>query len=384
MIIRKTSDLLNFIGDIGTPPYIAVDIEFISEKSYYPQLCLVQVAYGSHAAVIDPLSDIDLKPLTTFLEDPKIIKVFHAADQDLAILWNHFSISPAPVFDTQIGAMVCGFNDQVSYGRLVKAFTGTELDKSSQIIDWSKRPLLDRHIEYALADVSNLCPVYESLSKDIDKRGRASWIEEEMRELSNPNRYEFNPEAKSKRLKMNGLTRRRLATLHGLISWREERAKAQNIPCGWVLKDLSIRDIVSHPPHNIEALGRVRGIGGNARGQIGQEILQNIRSSEGLPLSDCPPIDPATTEDQANENTVILLRALLKHVCETNEVAAKLVATKSELEQIALGGTTRVSSGWRWKLFGEFADKLLKGQIALTLADSQIKICTPGSVTGDE
>lgn len=374
MLILNTSDLVKFIRDIGTPPYVVVDTEFISEKTYYPQLCLVQIAYGSHAAVIDPLSDLDFEPLTKFLKDLQIVKVFHAAEQDLAILWNNFSLSPAPVFDTQIAAMVCGFGDQVSYGRLVKAFTETELDKSSQIIDWSKRPLLDRHIEYALSDVSNLCPVYECLREDIDKRNRTSWIEEEMRELLDPKRYRFNPEVQSRRLKMKSLTPRRLATLRELVCWREERAKSQNIPRGWVLKDLALRDIVSNPPQNIEELGRVRGIGGNARGQVGREILHSIRASENLPLSDCPPIDSATTEEEVNENAVVLLRALLKHVCEINEVAPKLVATKSELEQIALGDTTRVARGWRWKLFGDLADKLLGGRIALSLANGEIGI----------
>ncbi len=374
MIIRKTSDLVNFIRDIGTPPYITVDIEFLSEKTYYPKLCLIQVAYGSHAVVIDPLGEIDLEPLINFLKDPEMTKVFHAAEQDLAILWNNFNLSPSPVFDTQIAAMVCGFGDQVSYGELVKTFTEIELDKSSQIIDWSRRPLLDRHIDYALADVSNLCPVYEAISKDIDKRDRASWIEEEMRELSNPKRYAFNPEVQLRKIKMKGLTPRRLAALRGLICWREERAKSQNIPRGWVLKDLALRDIVFHPPKNIEELGRVRGIGSNGRGQVGREILQSIASSKDLPLSKCPPVDSATTEEQANENAVVLLRALLKHVCEKNEVAPKLVATKSELEEIALGGTTRVTGGWRGKLFGELAIKLLEGQVALALTDGEIEI----------
>ncbi len=374
MIIQNTNDLVKFINDIGTPPYVAVDTEFISEKSYYPQLCLAQVAYGSKAAVIDTLSEIDLEPLIKFLKDPQIVKVFHSADQDLAILWNNFRLAPTPVFDTQIAAMVCGFGEQVSYGQLVKAFTKTNLDKSSQCIDWSKRPLLGYHFEYALADVVNLCPVYERLCKDIDKRDRASWIEEEMRELSNPKRYEFNPVVQSRRLKVKRLTPRRLATLHGLVCWREEQAKSRNIPRGWALKDLTLCDIVSNPPRNIKDLERVRGIGNNARGQAGREILQSIRSSEALPLSECPPIDPVNTDEQANENTVVLLRALLKHVCEINEVAPKLVAKKSELEQIALGGATRTASGWRWKLFGELAGKLLKGQIALTLTDGEIEI----------
>jgi len=373
LLILNTSDLVKFIRDIGTPPYVCVDTEFISEKTYYPQLCLVQVAYGTHAAAIDPLSGLDLGPLIKFLKDPQIVKVFHATELDLAILLNNFSLSPAPVFDTQIAAMVCGFGDQVSYGQLVKAFTKTELDKSSQIIDWSKRPLLERQIEYALADVSNLCPVYEGLCEDIDKRKRASWIEEEMRELSDPKHYRFNPEAQSRKLKMKGLTSRRLATLHELVCWREQRAKSQNIPRNWALKDLALRDIVYNPPQSIEELGRVRGIGSNARGQVGREILQSIRTSENLPLSDCPPINSATTEEEANENAVVLLRALLKHVCEINEVAPKLVATKSELEQIALGETTRVSRGWRWKLFGDLANKLLGGQIALTLKNGEIK-----------
>ncbi len=373
MLIQNTADLKKFIAALGTPPYVAIDTEFISEKTYYPQLCLVQVAYGSQAAVIDPLSDLDLEPLIKFLKNRQIVKVLHAADQDLMILWNNFKLVPTPVFDTQIAAMVCGFGDQVSYGQLVKAFTRTKLDKSSQIIDWSKRPLRDRHIEYAMGDVENLGPVYESLLKCIDKRGRANWIEEEMLNLSDSKRFAFNPDVQARRVKMRFLSPRRLATLHELVSWRERRAQSQNIPRGWILKDLALRDIVSNPPENLEDLGRVRGIGGNARGSAGREILQCIRTVAALPPSALPPKE-SNNDEQANESVMVLLRALLKHICEENEVAPKLVATKAELEQIALGGTTRVGTGWRREVFGDLADKLLKRQIALALADGKIEL----------
>jgi len=374
LLIKNTQDLVNFIQDIGIPPYVALDTEFLSEKTYYPQLCLIQIAHGSHAAVIDTLSDIDLEPLIQFLRNPGIVKVFHAAEQDLVILWNDFKLALTPVFDSQIAAMVCGFGDQVSYAQLVKTFTKTRIDKSSQIVDWSKRPLRDRHLEYALADVTHLCKVYERLHKEIDKQGRATWVAEEMLELSDTKRFEFKPETQARKLKMRNMTPRRLAMLHGLVTWREERAKIQNIPRGWIIKDLALRDLVFNPPANLKDLGRARGIGGNAQGRAGQEILSTIQKAQQLPLSECPPVQDTTADEEINGNAIVLLRALLTHVCDKNNVAPKLVASKSDLEQLTLGVETRLSGGWRRDLFGKLAEQLLRGEISLTLSHGKIGI----------
>ena len=374
MLIKNTQDLVNFIQDIGIPPYVALDTEFLSEKTYYPQLCLIQIAHGSHAAVIDTLSDIDLEPLIQFLRNPGIVKVFHAAEQDLVILWNDFKLALTPVFDSQIAAMVCGFGDQVSYAQLVKTFTKTRIDKSSQIVDWSKRPLRDRHLEYALADVTHLCKVYERLHKEIDKQGRATWVAEEMLELSDTKRFEFKPETQARKLKMRNMTPRRLAMLHGLVTWREERAKIQNIPRGWIIKDLALRDLVFNPPANLKDLGRARGIGGNAQGGAGQKIPSTIQKAQQLPLSECPPVQDTTADEEINGNAIVLLRALLTHVCDKNNVAPKLVASKSDLEQLTLGVETRLSGGWRRDLFGKLAEQLLRGEISLTLSHGKIGI----------
>lgn len=374
MLINKTRELVNFLRDLGFPPYVALDTEFISEKTYYPQLCLIQIGYGSHAAVIDTLSDIDLQPLIQFLKNPNILKVLHAAEQDLVILWNDYKLSLDPIFDTQIAAMVCGFGDQVSYAQLVKTLGKTRLDKSSQIVDWSKRPLRPRHVEYALADVTYLCPVYERLQQEIDKQGRASWVAEEMQELSEAERFVFQPEIQARKLKLRNMTLRRNAILHGLVNWREERAKIHNIPRGWVIKDLALRDLVSNPPENLEDLGRVRGIGGNAQGQTGRDLLRCIQQAKDLPLAECPPVDEATNFEEINGNAIVLLRALLYQVCDKNNVAPKLIASKSDLEELTLGVENRLSRGWRWELFGDLATKLLKGQISLTLKHGEIGI----------
>lgn len=372
MLINTSSGLKQFIQDLGTPPYVALDTEFLSEKTYYPQLCLVQLGFGEHAAVIDPLSNLDLAPLLQVLSNPKIIKVLHSAEQDLAILWNNFQLSPVPIFDTQIAAMVCGFGDQVAYGQLVRTFTGKDLDKSSQIIDWSRRPLRDRHIEYALADVTNLGPVYEALQAEINTQGRASWVQEEMRELSDPKRWDFDPVDQIRKLKMNHLSPRRLAMLQVLIQWREGRAQSQNLPRGWVLKDLAMRDLVSNPPKTLEDLNRVRSIGGNARGQVGREILECLQTAAKLPPSDLPAPVSTSRSERPSENTIVLLRSLLSHICEKNRVAPKLVASKADLESIALGLPSRVATGWRWDLFGQLAQQLIKGQIALALSEGEI------------
>ncbi len=359
---------------MGTPPYVALDTEFLSEKTYFPQLCLIQLAHGEDVAVIDTLADIDLEPLIQFLMDPKMVKVFHSAEQDLVILWNDYKLSLSPVFDTQIAAMVCGFGDQVSYAQLVKTFTRNRIDKSSQIVDWSKRPLLERHLEYAIADVTHLCKVYERLTSEIDKRDRVSWVAEEMKALSGTKRFEFNPESQAKKLKLRNMTPRRMAMLHGLVTWREDRAKIQNIPRGWVIKDLALRDLVSNPPEHINDLKRVRGIGGNAQGRTGQEILNSIHKAKQLPLSECPQVKDSSKDEEINGNAIVLLRALLTHVCEKNNVAPKLVASKSDLEQITLGLETRLSGGWRYDLFGKLAEELLEGDISLTLSHGKIGI----------
>ena len=374
MLIQNTKELRRFIDVLGQPPYVALDTEFISENSYYPQLCLIQLGYGSQAAVIDTLSGLDLTPLITFLKSPGIIKVFHAAQQDLAIFWNDFQLTLTPVFDTQIAAMVCGFGDQVSYGQLVRVLTKTRLDKSAQVVDWSQRPLRERHIRYALADVTHLGPVYEKLLHSVERRQRSSWIAEEMQGLSTPGRYNFKLETQVNKLKMRQLSRRRLAVLHELVVWREQRAQAKNIPRGWVLKDLTLRDIASNPPQNLEGLSRVRGIGGNGRGAIGRELLQCLQQAAALPLEACPQLETDSSAEQASESVMVLLRALLKHVCAQNDVAAKLVANRAELEELALGHSTRTAHGWRWQVFGKLADQLLKGQIALALTDGEFKI----------
>ncbi len=374
MLIQNTNDLLTFINDIGTPPYIALDTEFISEKTYFPQLCLIQIAYGEQSAVIDTLSGLDMEPLIKFLKSPDIIKVLHAANQDLIIFWNDYKLALEPVFDTQVAALVCGFGDQVSYGNLVKAFTGKALDKGAQIVDWSRRPLNDGHIKYAEADVSNLLIIYDRLLKEIEKRGRANWISEEMRELSNPARYGFDPDAQLKKLKMRGLSRRRLATLREMICWREEQARSQNMPRGWVLKDLALRDIAAHPPKNLEQLSRIRSIGGSARGRVGQDLLERIKKSLDIPLAECPPVDEKEKIEQVNENAMVLLRALLTNVCKKHHVAPKLVASKTDLEHLILGKSTRITKGWRGELFGSIANQLLEGSIALALTDGDIEI----------
>ncbi len=374
MLINNSKDLAKFINDMGTPPYVALDTEFLSEKTYYPQLCLIQIAHGSHAAVIDALADIDLEPLIQFLRNPDIVKVFHAAEQDLVILWNDFKLPLTPIFDTQIAAMVCGFGDQVSYAQLVKTLAKARIDKSSQIVDWSKRPLRERHLEYAEADVTHLCKVYERLQNKIDQQGRATWVAEEMRNLSDTKRFDFRPETQAKKLKLRNMTPRRMAMLHGLVTWREERAKIQNIPRGWVIKDLALRDLVSNPPENLQDLARARGIGGNAQGQTGRDILRSIQKAKDLPLSECPPVQDNSNDEGINSNAIVLLRALLTHVCEKNNVAPKLIASKSDLEQLTLGAGTRLSQGWRWELYGELAAQLLQGQISLTLSEGEIAV----------
>lgn len=374
MLIEKTKDLIEFISTIGTPPYVAVDTEFISEKTYYPQLCLIQIAHGPHTALIDPLSGLDMEPLITFLKNPEIVKVFHAAEQDLMILWNDYKLAPTPIFDTQIAAMVCGFGDQVSFGQLVRTFTKKNLDKSAQIVDWSRRPLLPRHLDYARGDVTHLCPVYEALLADIERRDRGSWIQEEMAELSDPARHAFDVAGQARKLKMRGLSPKKTAIMHELLHWREEQAQKQNLPRSWVVKDLALRDMISNPPKNLEQLGRVRGIGSNAKGRLGTALLGSIQAALNLPKSEYPSLEATPLPVDTNDNALVLLRVLLRHVCDKYGVAPKLLANRGDLDRLSRGEIEGMTSGWRWELFGELAHKLVQGEIALAHAKGEIKI----------
>jgi ribonuclease D len=377
-LITTTDDLAAFIDRIRDAEYVTVDTEFMREKTYYPQLCLVQVAGPNDAAAIDPLAPgIDLQPLFTLMDDPKVLKVFHAARQDLEIFYHLTGKIPTPLFDTQVAAMVCGFGDSVGYETLITKLTPARIDKSSRFTDWSQRPLTDRQLTYALSDVTHLRPAYEKIRAKLARTGRAEWLTDEMAILTEPATYRTEPEDAWKRLKVRTEKPRFLAILKEVAAWREREAQRKDLPRNRVLRDEALVEIAAHAPTNADDLGRTRGLGsGMAQGRYGTEILAAVQTALAIPDANLPRPDPRPEPPPGIAPIVELLRVLLKMVCDDNEVASRLVANSADLEAIAGNDDADVTAlkGWRRDLFGEAALKLKRGKLALAITGKKVKL----------
>jgi ribonuclease D len=358
--------------------FIAVDTEFMRERTFWPILCLVQIAGPTEAVAIDTLAEgIDLAPLLALMNDPATLKVFHAARQDLEIFFFLSGQVPHPIFDTQIAAMVCGFGDSVSYETLVKRLAGAGLDKASRFTDWAHRPLTERQLTYALADVVHLRTVYERLQQKLAGNGRAVWFEEEMADLIDPGLYRTDPDEAWRRFRLRGRADRRfLGVLRAVAAWREAAAQQRDMPRGRIMRDEAVLEIATHTPRSVEALARTRSLSkGVAEGKLGQDILDAV--ARGLADPDPPPAVPAKPELPQGVGPVVeLLRVLLKQRCEDYEVAQKLVASADDLEAIAAddAAAVRPLSGWRRDVFGQDALALKHGKLALTAGNNRIEL----------
>ena len=382
-LITDTDALAGFCERQKGAEFVAIDTEFMRERTYWPILCLVQVAGPDEAVAIDALAPgIELAPLLALMADPLILKVFHAGRQDLEIF---FQLSgqlsggqvPHPVFDTQIAAMVCGFGDSVSYETLVKRLAGATLDKASRFTDWAHRPLTERQTEYALADVVHLRTVYERLQGLLAKNGRAPWFAEEMEGLVDPAIYRSEPFEAWRRFRLRGHADRRfLGVLRAVASWREAAAQQRDLPRGRIIRDEALLEIAAHAPKTIESLARTRSLGkGVAEGRLGRDILEAVEA--GLADPNPPPAIPAKAEAPPGIGPLIeLLRVLLKQRCEDFAVAQKLVALADDLEAIAAddNAPVRALHGWRREVFGNDALALKHGQLALTAGKNRIEL----------
>jgi ribonuclease D len=379
-LITETSALAGFCARQSGADFVTVDTEFLRDKTYWPQLCLVQIAGPAEAVVIDALAPgLDLAPLLAMMADPSLLKVFHAARQDIEIFFHLSGTVPGPVFDTQVAAMVCGFGDAVSYETLATKLANARIDKSSRFTDWAQRPLTARQLEYALADVTYLRIAYTKLRAQLDKSGRASWLDEEMAELTYPGTYRLDPAESWKRLKTRGGNRRFMAILRELAAWREVAAQQRDIPRGRILRDEAVLEIASHAPRTIDDLARIRGLGRPvAEGKLGTEMLEAVTRGLAAPESDAP--EPTTRTDlpPGLGPLVELLRVLLKLRCEDNDVAQKLVAGSTELEMIAADDNADVPAltGWRLEVFGRDALALKHGKLALTAHGKRLRVVT--------
>ncbi|HZK92334.1 MAG TPA: ribonuclease D [Stellaceae bacterium] len=377
-LITDSAALAEFCARQKGAEFITVDTEFMRERTYWPILCLVQVAGPGDAVAIDALAPgIDLAPLLALMNDPASLKVFHAARQDLEIFFHLSGAVPQPLFDTQVAAMVCGFGDSASYETLVRKLAGAQLDKASRFTDWSHRPLTERQIEYALGDVVHLRTVYDRLQQRLAKNGRASWFAEEMAALADPALYRAEPEAAWRRFRLRGRADSRfLGVLRALAGWREAAAQQRDLPRGRILRDEALIEIASHAPQRVETLARTRGLAkGIAEGKLGKEILDAVAA--GLADPNPPPAIAQKAQNPPGLGPLIeLLRVLLKQRCEDFEVAQKLVASTDDLEAIAADDNAEIVAlhGWRREVFGADALALKHGTLALTAGRNRIEL----------
>ncbi|MGA0531408.1 ribonuclease D [Hansschlegelia sp. KR7-227] len=375
MMITTTEDLTKACARFARAAYVTVDTEFLRETTFWPKLCVVQIADDDGPVVVDALAErIDLAPLFELMTDERVLKVFHSGRQDIEIFHHLSGRVPHPVFDTQVAAMVLGFGDSVSYDQLVQRTAGVTLDKSSRFTDWSRRPLSDEQIDYAIADVTHLRTVYAKLSADLERRGRAGWLVEEMEVLTSPATYESHPDDAWKRFRSRLRKPRDLAVMIEAAAWREREAQTRDVPRSRVLKDDALLEVASRAPKTVEALGGLRAFPrGYERSRAGQEILEAVARGLARDPSELPELD----RDRGvggNPATVELLKVLLRMIAERNAVAAKIIANVDDLEQIAADDAADVPAlhGWRRELFGDLALKLKAGALALSVERGRV------------
>ncbi|MFA7431879.1 MAG: ribonuclease D [Rhodospirillaceae bacterium] len=371
-LITTTEALAAFCERVSTAEFITVDTEFMREKTYWPQLCLVQVGGPEEAWCIDPLAEgIDLTPLHDLLRNPRVLKVFHAARQDLEIFYNQMGSFPEPLFDTQVAAMVCGFGDSVGYETLAVKLAKASIDKSMRFTDWARRPLTDKQVRYALSDVTHLRVVYEKLARRLESTGRAHWLIQEMEILTDPSNYSVAPDEAWRRLKTRTKTPRFLGVVKELAAWREIEAQTRDVPRQRILRDESLLEIAAHAPTTTDQLERSRGFSrGQAEGKVGKAILDAVERGRNLP-EDQLPVPPDRKDIPPGLGPITdLLKVLLKMRCEEHDVAVKLVASSDDLELIADDDKADVAAlkGWRWEIFGKDAIDLKHGRLALCLS----------------
>jgi len=376
-MITTTEALAAFCTRLASHDYVTVDTEFLRETTYWPELCLIQMAGPEDEGIVDPLAEgLDLTPFYELMADTSVIKVFHAARQDIEIVVNRGDLVPHPIFDTQVAAMVCGFGESISYDQLVSRITGAPIDKSSRFTDWSRRPLSDKQLDYALADVTHLRDVYLELVSRLEAEGRAHWLTDEMAVLESRATYEMDPEDAWKRLKMRVKKPVELCVLQQVAAWREREARSRNVPRGRVIKDDAIYEIAQQQPADAEAMSRLRTIPrGWERSAQGAKLIEIVNQAVATPKEDMPRLPRHRQAPEGAQAAIELLRVLLKLTVEKENVAAKIIANSDDLEAIAIDGEAAdvpALKGWRRELFGDRALKLIRGELALRFTGKRV------------
>jgi ribonuclease D len=377
--VDTTHELADVCARMAQHPFVTVDTEFLRETTYYPLLCVAQIASAEEAVVIDTLApSIDLTPFFELMANEKVMKVFHAARQDIEIIWHMAQIIPHPIFDTQVAAMVLGYGDSISYDQLVHRISGDLLDKSSRFTDWTRRPLANSQISYALSDVTHLRNVYLKLDTDLRKGGRSSWVDAEMNVLTSPVTYRSNPECAWERLKTRVRKPKELAVLIEVAAWREREAQSRDVPRSRILKDDTIGDIAVQAPTSIEKLSHLRSVPkGFERSRWGEQIVAAVNRGLERDMKTLPKFERARSAPK-DAATLELLKVLLRMIAEQHGVAAKIIATTDDLERIATddGANVPCLGGWRRELFGEKALALKHGKLALAIDKGRVVTMT--------
>ncbi|MGF1650190.1 MAG: ribonuclease D [Hyphomicrobiaceae bacterium] len=379
-VIKDTDALADLCRRLRQDSYVTVDTEFLRENTYYPKLCLIQLASEGAEAIVDPLEDrIDLSPFYELMADRGVVKVFHAARQDVEIVHVQAGLIPTPLFDTQVAAMVCGFGDSIGYVNLVKTITNVSLDKGARFTDWSQRPLSQKQLTYALADVTHLRDVYKVLRAELDRTDREAWLAEEMATLTAPETYTTRPGDAWQRLKFKAKNRRAMAILMELAEWRERTAQHLDVPRARVLKDDALYDLANQAPTTTAELAQMRSFSnGFERSQRGQELLSVIKSGLERALDGVPSPKNGRQGSPSDAALVDLLKVLLKASAARSRVAAKMLADTEDLERLATEEAPDIPAlrGWRRRLFGDDALRLKRGEIALSVRDGEV-VVTP-------
>ena len=379
-IVVDTEALARFCAEAAGYPYVTVDTEFLRERTYYAQLCLVQIARpgkGDEGAVlVDTLSEkLSLEPLYELFRNRNVVKVFHAARQDLEIFQTTEGVLPAPFFDTQVAAMVCGYGDQVGYETLVRQIARAQVDKSSRFTDWTRRPLSPAQMTYALADVTHLRRIYEVLAQQLEETGRSGWVEEEVAVLTDPATYRADPAEAWTRIKTRSTAPRFLAALKELARLRETMAQGRNVPRARILKDDALLELAANRPHTLDELGKSRLLLRDARrGEIADGILAAIAAADALPADEIPRIAEQAPRRPGSEALADLLRVLLKARADSEGVAQRLIASSAELDGLAAGEDVPALHGWRRAAFGNDAERLIRGEIALSARGGAVRV----------
>lgn len=377
-LITTTKHLEAFLSEIAESPFITVDTEFMRERTYYPELCLIQVGdEHGHAAAIDPLADnIDLTPFFNFLDNPDQVKVLHAARQDLEIFYYLVGRLPQNLYDTQIAASFLGLGEQVAYKTLVQKYCGADMSKAQQFTDWSRRPLKDDQIEYALSDVTYLAEIYKAISAELEQKNRTSWIKDELALMTDTGLYDIDPETAWERVKIRSHKGKDLMVLKRLSAWREEEAKKRNVPKGRILKDEAMAQIAMIQPRDEKALSEIRFFGqGRTKSSDARIILGLVKDAVSTPKTQWPQKEKRKHLAPEKAAALEMLKMLIRVIAAEHEISARMLASNDDLEELArLGKNARIPAlkGWRYDIFGREALDLIEGRLALSFQDNTI------------